>query len=108
MNLLTSSIQESLASVCQQFRVERLYLFGSAASGRFGADSDLDFLVTLEEQPPAEYADNYLGLAQALETLFGRPADLVTECSIRNPYFRETVLAARQLLYDRRDEKAVA
>lgn len=108
MNLLVNSIKEPIASVCQQFRVERLYLFGSAASGRFGSDSDLDFLVTLEEQPPAEYADNYLGLAQALENLFGRPADLVTERSIRNPYFRETVLAGRQLLYDRRDEKAVA
>jgi hypothetical protein len=27
-----------------------------------------------------------------LEKLFGRPADLVTERSIRNPYFRESVL----------------
>ena len=108
MNLLVSSIKEPIANLCRQFRVERLYLFGSAASGHFGSNSDLDFLVTLEEQPPAEYADNYLGLAQALENLFGRPADLVTERSIRNPYFRETVLAARQLLYDRRDEKAVA
>jgi predicted nucleotidyltransferase len=89
--------------------VERLYLFGSGADGRFDKErSDLDFLVTLEDQPPSEYAENYLGLAQALEKLFGRSADLVTESSIRNPYFRETVLAARQLLYDRRDEKAVA
>ena len=109
MNLDAASLRESVANVCKRFRVERLYLFGSAADGRFESDrSDLDFLVTLEEQPPGEYADNYLGLAQALEKLFGRPADLVTERSIRNPYFRETVFAARQLVYDRRDEKAVA
>jgi predicted nucleotidyltransferase len=109
MNLLASPLRESLASVCRRFRVERLYLFGSAADERFDSKrSDLDFLVTLEEQSPSEYADNYLGLAQALENLFGRPADLITEHSIRNPYFRETVFAARQLLYDRRDEKAIA
>jgi predicted nucleotidyltransferase len=109
MNLDAISMRESLTNVCQQFRVERLYLFGSAADGRFNSErSDLDFLVTLEDQPPGEYADNYLGLAQALEKLFGRPADLVTERAIRNPYFRETVFAARQLLYDRRDEKAIA
>jgi predicted nucleotidyltransferase len=109
MNLDAPSLRESLTNVCQRFRVERLYLFGSAADGHFDCeDSDLDFLVTLEEQPPAEYADNYLGLAQALEKLFGRPVDLVTERSIRNPYFRETVVAARRLLYDRCDEKAVA
>lgn len=89
--------------------MERLYLFGSAADGRFDPKhSDLDFLVMLEEQPPGEYADNYLGLAEALEKLFGLPADLVTERSIRNPYFRENIFAHRQLLYDRRDEKAVA
>ncbi len=109
MNFLAGPLRESLASVCRRFRVERLYLFGSAADERFDSKrSDLDFLVTLEEQSPSEYADNYLGLAQALEKLFGRPADLVTERSIRNPYFRETVFADRQLLYDRRDEKAVA
>ncbi len=109
MNLPVASLGEPLNDVCRRFRVERLYLFGSAADGRFNSErSDLDFLVTLEEQPPGEYADNYLGLVQALEKLFGRPADLVTERSIRNPYFRETVFAARQLLYERRDEKAAA
>jgi hypothetical protein len=107
MDLLADSFRESLRNTCRRFRVERLYLFGSAADGRFNSEhSDLDFLVTLEEQSPADYADNYLGLAQALEKLFGRPADLVTERSIRNPYFRESVFAARQLLYDRRDEKS--
>ena len=109
MNSLPDSLRESLNNLCRRFRVERLYLFGSATDARFSSDySDLDFLVSLEEQSPAEYADNYLGLAQALEKLFGRSADLVTERSIRNPYFRESVFAARQLLYDRRNEKAAA
>jgi predicted nucleotidyltransferase len=109
MNLDAAPLRGLLADLCQRFRVERLYLFGSAADERFDSKrSDLDFLVTLQDQPPGEYADNYLGLAHALEELFGRPVDLVTERSIRNPYFRETVFAARQLLYDRRDEKAVA
>jgi predicted nucleotidyltransferase len=109
MNLRGASLKESLVRICRRFRVERLYVFGSAADGRFNSErSDLDFLVSLEEQPPSEYADNYLGLAHALEKLFSRPVDLVTERAIRNPYFRETVLATRQLVYDRRDEKAVA
>jgi hypothetical protein len=109
MNLVTGSLQESLSKMCRQFRVERLYLFGSATQGGFDSERrDLDFLVTLEEQPPGDYADNYLGLAQALEKLFRRPADLITENAIRNPYFRESVFAARHLIYDRRDKKAVA
>jgi predicted nucleotidyltransferase len=109
MNLLGARSNELVPRICRRFRVERLYVFGSAVDGRFDSEhSDLDFLVALEEQPPSEYADNYLGLAQALEELFGRPVDLVTERSIRNPYFREAVFDTRRLLYDRRDEKAVA
>jgi uncharacterized protein len=106
---LNGTLSDSLRKLCEQFRVERLYLFGSAVQGSFRSDSsDLDFLVVLQDQPPAVYAENYLGLAQGLEQLFERPVDLVTEQSIRNPYFRQTVFAARQLLYDRCDEKAVA
>lgn len=109
MNLIGASLKEPLVRICRRFRVERRYFFGSAADGRFNTKrSDFDFLVTLEEQPPSEYADNYLGLAEALEKLFGRRVDLVTERSIRNPYFRETVVATRQVVYDHRDEKAVA
>src|SRR5215211_8550584 len=94
MNISPAS-GKSLGEVCRRFRVARLYLFGSAARSDFDAErSDLDSLVTLEEQPVGEYADNYLGLAEALEKLFGRRADLVTESSIRNPYFRA--------LFDRR------
>ena len=101
--------ENSLRELCRRFRVEQLYLFGSAANGSFDSETnDLDFLVTLEQQPAAEYATNYLGLAQGLEQLFRRPVDLVTEGSIRNRYFREAVQAQRELLYDRRHEKALA
>src|SRR5439155_22825689 len=102
-------LQQSLTKLCQRFHVERLYLFGSATKANFKVEvSDLDFLVVLEEQPPGDYAENFLELANALEKLFQRPVDLVTERSIRNPYFRREVLAARRLLYDRCDEKAAA
>ncbi len=67
-----------------------------------------DFFVSLPKQSSADYADTYLDLAAALERLLGCRVDLVTERSIRNPYFRETVEATRESIYDSRDEKAVA
>jgi predicted nucleotidyltransferase len=39
-----------------------------------------------------------LGFADDLERLFGRPIDLVTEQSIRNPYFKSEVESTRQLV----------
>lgn len=109
MSELIHQQQHALRELCRRFRVDRLYLFGSASDGRFQPDrSDLDFLVALEQRPSADYADDYLGLANALEQLFQRPVDLVTERSVRNPYLRETILRTRQLLYDGRDEKVAA
>jgi predicted nucleotidyltransferase len=99
----------ALAALCRRYGVERLYLFGSAALGRFDArHSDLDFLVSFaNREPTGEYADRYLGFADDLEQLFGRPVDLVTEQSIRNPYFRSEVESTRQLVYEQSNEKTV-
>lgn len=91
----------ALTDLCRRFRVRRLDLFGSATKGTFEQDSsDLDFLVVLEADSSGEYADNYLGLAEALEALFERKVDLVTERSIRNPYFRKVIDTTRKPLYE--------
>ena len=83
-------IEERLAEIeqlCREHHVERLELFGSAASGAFRpGESDLDFLVTFEVGAPTG-----LALASALEDLFGIHVDLVEERAIRNPYFRQAV-----------------
>jgi hypothetical protein len=79
--------------------VRRLDLFGSATGDDFDADrSDLDFLVEFDSLPGG-YADIFFGLKESLEELFGRPVDLVAAPSIRNPYFRESVEAAKVPLY---------
>ena len=77
--------------LCREFKVRRLDVFGSAASGSFAsATSDLDFIVTFADTAPGSYADRYLGFAEALERVFERKVDLLTERSIRNPIFRRS------------------
>jgi predicted nucleotidyltransferase len=100
----------ALVELCSRYRVERLYLFGSAVSERFDSRrSDLDFLVSfIDREPTGDYADRYLDFAEGLERLFGRHVDLVTEQSIRNPYFRHEVESTRQLIYERPDEETAA
>jgi predicted nucleotidyltransferase len=97
-----------LAELCRRYGVARLYLFGSAATGRFlKASSDLDFVVELSDrQPTGAYADRYIGLAEELERLFGGKVDLITEESVRNPFFRREVEATRQLIYGQPREEA--
>lgn len=107
MTALIEQHLSALSVLCRRHGVERLYLFGSAAGGRSERPGDLDFLVEMRDrQPTASYADRYLDFADELERLFGRRVDLVSEESIRNPYFRREVEATRELVYGRPREEA--
>lgn len=76
-----------------------MYLFGSACSGRFGDDSDIDILISFKDISAEKYTDNYFELHYKLEELFNRKIDLVTEKSLSNPYFIESVEETKQLVY---------
>ncbi len=92
---------DELERLCRLHRVQRLDLFGSAATGAYRAgDSDLDFLVEFEPTDiPGARADAYFGLLEGLQKLFGRPIDLVVESAIKNPYFLESVEGSRTPIY---------
>ena len=88
-----------LAQLCTHYQVRSLEIFGSAATGKLREDSDLDFLVDFQPVDSMSPADQYFGLLEALEELFGRRVDLLTRRSLRNPYFVNSVENTRQLLY---------
>jgi len=96
---LIAKKKNEVSALCKQFKVRRLDLFGSAAKENFSDASDLDFVVSFAEEEPREYTRCYFSLADALEKLFQRHVDLVTERSIRNPYFREEIELTRQPVY---------
>ena len=60
---------ELLDSVVSYFKPQRVILFGSAARGEAGADSDIDLLVIVDDDAPAEK----LSLRAGYEA--GRPGD---------------------------------
>lgn len=100
--------REEIVELCRRFRIRQLDLFGSAATGSFDpARSDIDFVVDL-----GDYDENvgvrYMDLAVALEDLLGFPIDLVTERSIRDPFFRAAINSQRETLYEARDREEVA
>lgn len=91
---------KALESLCRRFRVRRLELFGSAATGGFNPQSsDLDFLVEFDSLRADEYADAYFGLLEGLKNIFKREVDLVMFESVKNPYLRESIQRSRTLLY---------
>ena len=94
-----------LKRLCRNHRVQRLDLFGSAATDSYRPeDSDFDFVVEFQPtETPGARADAYFGLLEALEELFGRSVDLVIGSAIKNPYFLESVEESRLPIYAAQD-----
>jgi len=100
MIALLEDKREEIAELCQRYRVQRLDVFGSAASGHFDAQtSDLDFLVEFHPLQPGERAEAYFGLLESLEALLMSGVDLVMTRAIQNPYFLQAIEADREVLY---------
>lgn len=85
-----------IEELCRALSVHRLDLFGSAVGDTFDTgSSDVDVLVEFDVGAGFDYFD----LKEGLERFFGRPVDVVSAASIRNPYFTRQVLDTRELLY---------
>lgn len=96
---LLSDKLEPLRALCDRYGVERLELFGSAARGEFDpTSSDLDFIVQMKGRREPGYARRFCDFADALEALYGRRVDLLTELMIKNPYFKAEVDKDRRLM----------
>ena len=108
-NSVIDQHRTSLAQACRSFGVRRLELFGSAARGDFDpAKSDFDFIVSFADKAPGTYADRYFDFAATVERLLGRSVDLLTERSVRNPYFKRGIEGAREVVYDERSEETAS
>lgn len=98
MRLIENNMPK-IAALCRKHKVSRLYVFGSVLTGRFGDDSDVDFVVAFNKAEVGDYFDNFFDFKYALEELFGRPVDLLEEQTIRNPYLKRNVDATKALIY---------
>ncbi|NHD16751.1 MULTISPECIES: nucleotidyltransferase domain-containing protein [unclassified Actinopolyspora] len=100
MHELIEEKRQEIEELCSMLSVRRLDLFGSAVDGSFDAvSSDVDVLVEFEAGPDFDHFGAYFGLKEGLERILGRPVDVVSSSSLRNPYFRQRVLETREELY---------
>lgn len=90
-----------LTAILKLYRVKKAYAFGSVCTEAFNAESDVDLLVRFEDGiEPVEYSDNYFNLLFRLRDFLGREVDLVSETSLKNPYFIRSVNSTRQTIYE--------
>jgi predicted nucleotidyltransferase len=110
MNAEIEKHLSEIEALCRKYGVAMLELFGSATGPRFDeTTSDFDFVATFSNiDPESDYGGRYLDFCRSLESLLGRPVDVVTPASIKRPSFRMSVDSTRQLVYDARLRRAIA
>ncbi len=108
MIALVDNKRDEIAALCRRCGIRRLEISGSGAASRFDPEtSDLDFVVDLGEYDET-VGDRYFDFADALEALLGRPVDLLTERSIRNPYLKAAIHRQRKTVYEAGNRETVA
>ncbi|MBS1487738.1 MAG: nucleotidyltransferase domain-containing protein [Bacteroidetes bacterium] len=105
MNLIKRKYPD-FVSLCQTHKVNKIYAFGSSITDHFDpANSDIDIIVKIDIDDPADRGEALLSLWDKLEVLFDRKIDLLTEDSIRNPYLKSNINRTKKLIYDGEGEK---
>jgi predicted nucleotidyltransferase len=100
MHYLIKNNEDGIRQLCIKYNVKSLFAFGSITTDEFKDESDVDLLVSFMPMTPEDYADNYFDLVDSLEALLKRPIDLVTEKSLRNPYFIDSINKAKSKIYE--------
>jgi predicted nucleotidyltransferase len=74
---------------------------GSAARGvDFDPElSDVDFLVQFDHGERDEPLEQFFGLSESLQSLLGRPVDLVELDAVTNPFILAGIDRSRELVY---------
>jgi predicted nucleotidyltransferase len=99
MNSIITGKLNELKTLCKTYGIKTMYVFGSVCTSKFNDRSDIDFLVSFDNLPVEQYTDNFFDLYYHLQNLFEREIDLLTDKSLSNPYFIESIEENKQLIY---------
>jgi uncharacterized protein len=99
--LTTPRLDFSMGSIrdfCCRWKVREFALFGSVLRDDFGLDSDVDVLVSFQDDAGWSLMD-WGAMTDELAAIFGRKVDLVEKEGLRNPFRRRAILASAETLH---------
>ena len=83
---------------CRRWRIKEFAIFGSTLRNDFRPESDVDVLVTFQEEAPWGLFE-FVEMIEELREIFGRDVDLVEKEALRNPFRRREILSHCQFVY---------
>ncbi len=101
MNPILANELPAVTRILRENGVKRAYAFGSVCTDQFNEASDVDLLIAFDDTlDPVQYGENYFAIADALEAILKHPVDLVTERSLKNPYFIARLNKTKTAIYE--------
>jgi predicted nucleotidyltransferase len=88
---------DKIADLCRRHGIQELSVFGSAARGDMGPESDIDIMV--EFFPGVVHGWDYFGIETELAQMFGRHVDLATKKWLK-PDLRARILPEARIVYE--------
>ena len=101
MILSIDEIRDKIRPICEKYKIEKVWLFGSYARGEAREDSDVDLHM---KAPKGIGLFGLSGIYADLEEALGKEIDLITRIPEENKIFRRYVERDEILLYDRQRE----
>lgn len=100
---LDKKIEEIIHQLVNKYKPEKIILFGSAASGQFTKDSDLDFLL-IKKNVPRLGIERMRQVRRLVETdvacdlIVAKPSEIEERLKMGDPFVKE-IMEQGKLLY---------
>lgn len=96
---LIQTYSDAIKALCDTYKVKTLFAFGSVTKNGLKPESDIDFLVDIDNTDPLSYSDNYFNLKFQLELLLKRNIDLLEQRAIKNQFLKQKIESSKVLVY---------
>lgn len=95
------ALMPQVIKILKEHRVQRAYLFGSSCTDKFKPDSDVDLLISFaDDLDPLKKGQSIWDLEDELAKILEHEVDIVTESSLKNPYFIKELNETKVRIYE--------
>lgn len=100
-NLIEPLPMDEITQFCHRWKIQELAVFGSVLRADFGAESDIDVIVTFDDDADWSLLD-HIRMQQELQAIFRRDVDLVTKRAVersQNWLRRKEILSTASVIF---------
>ena len=89
---------DGVVHLCRKYSINELSVFGSSIRDDFTKNSDIDILVSFNENASITLFD-IMDLEREFSLLLNRKVDIVEKEALKNPIRKNKILSSREVIY---------